>query len=139
MRKGRPELVDARSFRIKVILVIGAAAVSLCLVALAALPSAAKADSWTNYCNNQQLTGKQYEVPGPLCYGAHRTLNATMGMGDQHSVCVWHNADWIKMCTTGPGAWVYNPGSYQFAYTRPYISNNAFSPTIVHAVAWTKN
>lgn len=59
-----------------------------------------------------------------------------MGEGDQHSVCVWDDADFISMCTSGPNAWVYNPGNYVYNVAQPYIANQAYSPTVVHAVAW---
>jgi hypothetical protein len=132
-------LVEAGSFRLKALAMISGAAISLCLAALAILPPAAKADSWTNYCGGQVVQGKQYDLTAQICVGAYRTMNATMGMGNQHSVCVWYDYYWVKMCTAGPGAWVYNPGDYQWHWARPFIGNNAQSPTVVQGVAWTKN
>lgn len=64
------------------------------------------------------------------CNGAGRTVYATEGWGDQHSMCVWA-ADLPgggiqfdqPMCSGGPGQHVYNPTSTHYAY--PSITNNS--------------
>lgn len=119
--------------------VMGTIVMALLLTAIAASPREAQAEGWSNYCNNRKLAGQS--LPGAvdwLCQGAAREMVSTMGEGDQHSVCVWGDANWIQMCTSGPNAWVYNPGNSQWAWAQPYISNNAYSWNIVHAVTWTR-
>jgi hypothetical protein len=128
------ELIGRRT---KAILALGTALVAMCLTVLIAPPPGAQAEGWTNYCNNQTLAGKGVGYYAWVCQGAPRTLNGLMGEGDQHSVCVWDLADTSAMCTTGPGAWVYNPGDSGWDLTNPIIENQASTATVVHAVAWT--
>jgi hypothetical protein len=116
--------------------VLSAIVFALLLTAVIASPKGAQAEGWTNYCNNRQLTAPGTE--GWLCGGAERMMVSMMGEGDQHSVCVWGWGKWIQMCTSGPNAWVYNPGDSQWAWEAPTIANNAPGWNIVHAVAWTK-
>lgn len=114
---------------------------TLCLAFLISSPATAQADEWTNYCNNQKLGGwNEPWPPYPFCYGAARWYSAVMGEGDQHSVCV-QASDGSGMCSSGPGAWVYNTGDWEFRWERPYIVLNSGVNTysIVHAAAWTKN
>jgi hypothetical protein len=117
-------------------LALSAAVLALLFTSVIGPPQGAQAEGWTNYCNNQKLTTPG--AAGWLCGGAERMMISTMGMGDQHSVCVWGWANWVQMCTSGPGAWVYNPGNSQWAWQAPAISNNAPGWNIVHGVAWTK-
>lgn len=130
-------MTEALSFRAKTLLALVGAAI--CLVFLTVPPSKAQAaEQWTNYCGGQTLKGWKAGEPYYLCYGAARWVNGTMGMGEQRSVCVWSEDDWVTMCTSGPGAWVYNPGNSNWAWARPFIRNNAYEgSTVVQAVAWT--
>lgn len=124
------------SYRGSRVLTLCAIALALLFTSVIALPQAAQAEEWTNYCNNRKLTGAG--TPGWLCGGAERMMISTMGEGDQHSVCTWGWANWVQMCTSGPNAWVYNPGNGEWAWQTPTIGNNAAGWNIVHAVAWTK-
>jgi hypothetical protein len=125
------------SRRARAFLALSGTITTLLLALLTAPLSGAQAEGWTNYCNNQTLAGKDKPIYEYLCQGVGRTLSGLMGEGDQHSVCIWDSADSISMCTSGPNAWVYNPGDYGWDWAVPYIANNAYSPTVVHAVAWT--
>lgn len=121
------------------VLVVAGLLIATFLVALVATtPKAQAAEGWTNYCYGQTVESKYGPLSG-ICGGAKRWVNGLMGEGDAHSVCVMDTEDWIQMCTTGPGAWVYNPGDSKWAWAEPLIRNNAVTPTVVHAVAWTSN
>lgn len=60
-----------------------------------------------------------------------------MAEGDQHSVCVFDDANWIQQCSSGANAWVYNPGNSAWGWAHPMIQNNAYSANVVHGQAWT--
>jgi hypothetical protein len=132
-------MVEMLSQRAKSVLAVGGAMITLCLIALAASPAAAQAsESWTGYCGGVTLNSKTGSTAGSLCQGAARWVDGTMGMGYQHSVCVWDTDEvWAQVCSSGPGAWVYNPGNYTWALAKPMIQNNGYSDNMVEAVAWT--
>jgi hypothetical protein len=126
--------------RLRTFLALGGIVLAMCLSFLAVSPGNAQADGWTNYCNGQKLGGwNETWPPYPYCYGAARWYGSVMGEGDQHSVCPIASND-SMMCTTGPGAWVYNPGDGVFRWREPSIYQNSGIKTwtIVHAVAWTQ-
>lgn len=126
-------MVEVRNTRFGTIVALCAAILGMSLTVSLAQPSTVSADGWTNYCNNTILVANQN------CYGLRRTMNAAMGMGDQHSVCIWWDSYWPLTCSSGPGAWTYNPGDSSWYWSRPIIKNNASGSNVVHGVAWTDN
>jgi hypothetical protein len=134
-------MVDAHSQRPQSVLAVSVALIVLCFMALAVAPSGAQAsESWTGYCGGATLNSKTGSTAGSLCQGNARWVDGTMGMGNQHSVCVWDtNEVWAQVCSSGAGAWVYNPGNYTWALANPMIQNNGYSANTVQAVAWTLN
>lgn len=108
-------------------------AVSLAMAVALQSPSVAEAGT-SPYCNNQNLGGWGW------CAGAKRTLYATYGWGDQHSVCVYASQSeggggTTYKCSGGSGQGVYNPAGVT-AYLYPKISNNAGGSNTVHGVAF---
>ena len=130
-------MIEVARRRSITLLALGGMVMAMCLAFLVASPVSAQAEGWVNYCNNQKLGG-QHEVPPPYfyCLGSERWYGSVMGEGDQHSVCVVAS-NGETMCTTGPNAWVYDPGDGVFRFGKPYISNSAPGWNIVHAVSWT--
>jgi hypothetical protein len=108
--------------------------IALYLGLLAGAPSQANA-SLSNYCSNQTLGNHQ------ACWGAPRTMYATYGWGDQHSVCVWVTTTngggpyGGFACSSGPGAGAYQPAPFT-SYFYPTIENNATGSNLVHGVAY---
>ena len=108
--------------------------VTLCLGLSAGVPTQADA-SLSNYCSNQTLGNHG------ACWGAQRTLYATYGWGDHHSVCVWATTSYGGgpyggfACSSGPGAGAYHPAPFT-GYFYPTIENNATGSNRVYGVAY---
>lgn len=123
----------------KAFIASGAIALALCVIALLGFARGASA-STSNFCGGQKLAGNE-SGSGFTCVGAGRTMYATYGWGEQHSVCVWAalapgagGASGYG-CSGGPGQGVYVAASLT-TYYYPSISNGAAGWNIVHGVAY---
>lgn len=133
MGKGET-VVEQVGSSVKALMASAAVLGVLFLGASAGLPSQADAAT-SNFCGGW-LGGYG------TCNGNGRTVYATEGWGDQHSMCVWA-ADLPgggiqfdqPMCSGGPGQHVYNPTSTHYAY--PSITNNSCcGNNLVHGIAY---
>jgi hypothetical protein len=96
------------------------------LVAFLGLAPAAQAGS-SNYCGTTLGSSE-------TCWGGARWLNAVGGSGHQHSVCVGSSAYANVTCSSGPGAFTYDPQPY--GNYAPWIQNNAAGLNEVQGVAY---
>lgn len=123
-------MTDSFAHQLKVFLALSGVILGLCSISLFSSPANAEA-STSNYCGGS--------LGGYLsCWGAGRTLYATYGWGDQHSVCVW--AAWSNggpgsVACSGGTSGVYNPvGGTNYMY--PAIQNNGQGVQGVQGVAY---
>lgn len=106
-----------------------AIAIAIFAAFLLAAPRAAHATE-SPFCGGQVVAPKQ------TCSGASRTFNASLGWGEQGSVCVGNGVSGVA-CSGGPNEGVYKPVG-QWITTQPWISNNLSNQNNrVHGIAYT--
>jgi hypothetical protein len=120
--------LDINQTRLRLEAIASAIALVLIGAVLFVNPQPANATTST-YCNNQTLSNYN------ICYGGARNLEAVLGWGDNHSVCVNATGHTSWTCSSGPGQSTFNSG-ISCAQRGPEIQDNATGSNVVHGVAY---